>query len=120
MLLIVRAFKYKEVISETFYRSQDNSTIRLLLSSSDWNCIAKLIDVLEPLKEATLMVSKGSDALIISNVIPIYHGCTELLKESLRKFQEDDDIYLSIEAAIEKLTTRFPRWWEYPLFLTQQ
>lgn len=50
------------------------------------------------------MVSKGSDALMVSHVIPIYHACTELLKESLTQFQEDDDIYIGIESAIEKLT----------------
>lgn len=50
------------------------------------------------------MVSKGSDALMVSKVIPIYHACTELLKESLTRFQEYDDIYIGIESAIEKLT----------------
>jgi hypothetical protein len=50
------------------------------------------------------MVSQSSDAMMISNVNPLYHACTELLKESLTQFQEDDDIYIGIEAAIEKLT----------------
>ena len=50
------------------------------------------------------MVSKGSDALMISNVIPIYDACTELLRESLSEFQPSDDIYIGIQAAIEKLT----------------
>jgi uncharacterized short protein YbdD (DUF466 family) len=102
--MLVRASKYRDVLSETFYRVQDNTNIQLLLNSSDWDCIDNLIKVLRPLKDATLMVSKGSDALMISKVIPIYHACTELLKESLLGFNADDDIYVGIEAAIEKLT----------------
>jgi hypothetical protein len=103
--MLVRALKYKDILSATFYRSPDHTTmIPLLLNENDWHCIAKLINVLQPLKEATLMVSKGSQDLMISNVIPIYHACTELLKESLTKFKKDDDIYIGIEAAIEKLT----------------
>lgn len=102
--MLVRASNYRVVISSSFYRYQNNTNIKLLLKEGDWICIDKLIKVLEPLKEATLMVSKGSDSLMISHVIPIYHACTELLKESLLQFNADDDIYIGIEAAIEKLT----------------
>ena len=49
------------------------------------------------------MVSKNSEALMISNVIPIYHACTELLTESMNQFEADDEIYIGIEAAVEKL-----------------
>jgi hypothetical protein len=102
--MLVRASKYKDVLSETFYRFQDKNIIQLLLDKSDWDCIDLLIKVLEPLKAATLLVSKGSDASMVASVIPIYHACTELLRESLREFQSSDDLYIGIEAAIEKLT----------------
>ena len=60
--------------------------------------------MLSPLKEATLITSESSESLCVFNVIPLYHYCTESLKESLFKFKTDDDIYIGIEAAIEKLT----------------
>jgi hypothetical protein len=62
-----------------------------------------LLSVLRPLKLATLITSESSEPLCVFNVIPLYHYCTESLKESLLKFKTDDDIYIGIEAAIEKL-----------------
>jgi hypothetical protein len=40
---------------------------------------------------------------MVTNMLPIYHMCTEILKECLAKFDETDDIYIGIVAAIEKL-----------------
>jgi len=77
--------------------------IKLLLNEDDWICVEQLIKVLKPLKEATLECSKNSSSLMITNVIALYNYCSEMLKISLRKFDSDDDIYVGIEAAIEKL-----------------
>jgi hypothetical protein len=63
----------------------------------------EFIHVSEPLKELTMLVSQGGDALSISSVIPYYHFCTETLKQSLKKFEDEEDIYIGLSAAIEKL-----------------
>jgi hAT family C-terminal dimerisation region len=102
--VLVRAVEIKEVMSDTFYRHKDQSLIKLLLTEEDWNCVSQLIDVLEPLKEATLLASKNGESLMVTSMIPIYDYCTEMLKESLKMFDEKDDIYIGIESAIEKLT----------------
>jgi hypothetical protein len=61
------------------------------------------IKVLAPLKEATLLASKDGESLMVTNVIPIYHFCTDMLEESLKNFNKSDDSYIGIESAIEKL-----------------
>jgi hypothetical protein len=101
--MLVGAVKYKDILSDTFYAHKDNSLIKLVLDEGDWECISDLVDILKPLKEATLMVSQGGEALCISNVIPLFQFCAETLKTSLGKVVADEDIYVGIEAAIEKL-----------------
>jgi hypothetical protein len=44
----------KDVISDTFYQHKDKELINLVLSEDDWNSVEQLIEVLQPLKEATL------------------------------------------------------------------
>ena len=60
-------------------------------------------EVLKPLKEATLLASLNGESLMVTNVIPVYHFCSEMLEESMVKFDNEDDIYVEIEAAIDKL-----------------
>jgi hypothetical protein len=102
--MLERAVKYKDIISDTIYAHKDRSLINLLLDENDWKCMDDLLSVLRPLKEATLITSENSESLCVFNVIPLYYYCTESLKQSLLKFKSDDDIYIGIEAAIEKLT----------------
>lgn len=102
--MLVRAYHCKDIIQETIFRHQDRSLMNLVLDDSDWVCINNLIDILKPLKEATLIVSQSKQSMIISSVIPLYHACTELLKEQLEKYDENDDIHIGISAAVEKLT----------------
>ncbi len=64
---------------------------------------AEYIDVLGPLKEANLMVSKSKDAMEIGNVLGINHACKTLLEDSLKTFDDDDAIVEGIKFAIEKL-----------------
>ena len=101
--MLVRARNIRETIHATIYRHQDNGMIKLLLDEDDWKCIDDLILILEPLKEATLIASKNAASLMITNILPIYQYCTEALEECLVKFAETDDIYIGIEAAIQKL-----------------
>jgi hypothetical protein len=61
--MLVRAVKYKRELAQTFFRFEDKSLVLRCLSEVDWRCIEKLIDVLGPLKEDTLMVSKSKDAM---------------------------------------------------------
>jgi hypothetical protein len=61
------------------------------------------VEIKFSLKKATLMVSKGGESLMITNVLPIYNACTGILAESLEKFNSDDDIYIGIEADLDKL-----------------
>jgi hypothetical protein len=70
-------------------------------------CIEKLIDVLGPLKEAPLMVSKSNDAMGIVNVLGIYHASTTLLEASYEKFDKDDQVAEGIEFAISRSTPFF-------------
>jgi hypothetical protein len=101
--MVTRAIDYKEIISDTFYAFKDNSLISLLLNEAEWKSLDQLIEVLRPLKEATLLTSQNSESLCVFNVLPLYYYCTETLAESLTKFSPEDDIYIGIEAAIEKL-----------------
>jgi hypothetical protein len=101
--MLVRAHELKEVISDTFYQHKNKELFTLVLSDDEWNCVEQLIQVLSPLKEATLLASKKGESLMVTNMIPIYDYCTEMLKESLKIFDENDDIYVGIEDAIEKL-----------------
>ncbi len=106
--MLVRALKQKDIIHLTFFEHKDKSLLVLCLTEDDWECVEQLIEVLKPLKEATLLASLNGESLMITNVIPIYHYCSEMLEESLRKFGESDDIYVGIEAAIDK--PRFRQW----------
>jgi len=101
--MLVRAFEQKNIMSDVLYGNEDDKLIKLLLKESDWNCVEQLILVLQPLKEATLQCSKRGSSLMITNVIALYNYCSEMLKLSLRKFDFDDDIYVGIQAGIEKL-----------------
>jgi hypothetical protein len=85
------------------YRQKDTNLIKQVLDEDDWDCIKQLIKVLKPLKEASLMVSTNGQALMITRVIPIYYACTEMLQEAMRRFDYSDDIYIGINAAVEKL-----------------
>ena len=102
--MLVRAIRIKDVLVDTIYQHKDNSFIALLLSDDDWKCISQLVEILEPLKQVTLSASANSHALCITNVIPMYDFCVESLSENKQKFQPEDDIYIGIEAAVEKLT----------------
>jgi hypothetical protein len=101
--MLVRAIEMKDAITETIYRFQDKDFINLLLNEYDWECIQKLVNVLHPLKEATLLASLCSDSLMVTKMIPVYDSATTLLEECLTKFNSSDDIYIGIEAAVEKL-----------------
>ena len=101
--MLVRAFEQRNIMSDVLYANKDDTLIKLLLKESDWNCVDHLIKVLQPFKEATLLCSKSASSLMITNVIPLYNYCSEMLKMSLTKFNLDDDIYIGIEAGIEKL-----------------
>ena len=65
--------------------------------------MSQLIRVLKPLKDITLRVSQGSDSLCITNVIPLFYFCTEKLSQSMKGFKKEDDIYIGIEACLDKL-----------------
>ncbi len=101
--MLVRAVEIKDSMSDTFYRHKDRDLINLVLSEEDWNCVSQLIEVLEPLKEATLLASQNGESLMVTNVIPIFNYCSDMLGESLKNFDNSDDIYIGIESAIEKL-----------------
>jgi hypothetical protein len=101
--MLVRAVEMKDAMSDTFYRHKDKDLINLVLTEEDWNCVSQLIEVLAPLKEATLLASQNSQSLMVINMIPIFHLCSEPLGDSLKNFKSSDDIYIGIESAIEKL-----------------
>jgi hypothetical protein len=101
--MLGRALEIKDVMSDTIYQHKDQSLINLLLDENDWHHVKQLIQVLQPLKEATLLASESGESLMVTNMLPIYHLCTEMLQESLSKFKPSDDIHIGIEAGIEKL-----------------
>jgi len=101
--MLVRAVEIKDIMSDTLYQYKDRDLINLVLTEADWNCVYQLIEILAPLKEATLLASQNGDSLMITNVIPTYHLCAEILGESLNNFNFSDDIYIGIDSAIEKL-----------------
>ena len=100
--MLVRAVEIKDAMSDTFYRHKDRDLINLVLTETEWNCVTKLIEVLAPLIEATLLASQNGESLMVTNVIPIFNFCCEMLGDSLKNFNDSDDIYIGIESAIEK------------------
>ena len=101
--MLVRALEQRHIVSDVIYANKDDKLIKLLLKENDWDCVTGLIKVLQPFKEATLLCSKSASSLMITNVIPLYNYCSDMLKISLRQFNLDDDIYVGIEAGIQKL-----------------
>jgi hypothetical protein len=101
--MLLRAYTYRAIIDDVIYRTQDKTLIVLILSDEDWECVRQLIEILEPMKKVTLMVSKGGECLGITKVLGMYHYCTEALRKSMTKFKIDDDIYIGMETAREKL-----------------
>jgi hypothetical protein len=90
--MLVRAIKQKDVIHLTFFEHKDKSLLDLCLTDDDWLCVEQLTEVLKPLKEATLLASLNGESLMVTNVIPVYHFCSEMLEESMVKFDNEDDI----------------------------
>jgi len=101
--MLVRADDFKEIISDTVYATKDRCLVNLLLKEDDWKCIKELITILKPFKEITLMVSQEAKALSVTHVIPLFHFCTQMLKDGQKRFDPADDIFIGLEAAIEKL-----------------
>ena len=101
--MLVRAYNIRDVITDTIFSHKDMLLINLLLTEQDWNCIAQLIQILKPMKDVTLLTSQSNQALCITNVLPLYSYCTEVLGKSMAKFEDTDDIYSGMEAAREKL-----------------
>jgi hypothetical protein len=101
--MLVRAFEQRYIVSDVVYANKDDKLIKLLLKESEWNVVNQLIKVLQPFKEATLLCSKKASSLMITNVIPLYNYCSEMMKMSLTKFNLDDDVYIGIQAGIKKL-----------------
>lgn len=101
--MLVRAIEYKEIINSTIYQQTDKKLKKIVLEEEEWACLDDVVEVLYPLKEVTLEVSQNGASLSITNVMMLYYFCTVSLKESMKKFDESDDIYFGIQASIEKL-----------------
>jgi hypothetical protein len=102
--MLVRAVKIKDIIDDTIYQHKDIRLIPLLLDEEDWKLVEILINVLKPLKEVTLLTSRNSESLCVTNVLPLFHYCLDCLKDTQKEFAEGDDIYGGIESSVEKLT----------------
>jgi hypothetical protein len=109
--MLVRAFEQRNIMSDVLYANKDDKLIKLLLKESDWNCVNQLIKVLKPLKEATLLCSKSASSLMITNMIPLYNYCSEMLKISLPKFNLDDDIHVWDRKIGSLLRQNFTNGW---------
>jgi hypothetical protein len=101
--MLVRAISIRDVMSDTFYRFKDNDLIKLVLEDKDWECVEQLINILGPLKEATLLASQDGESLMVTKMLAVYEFCVVSLEESLSRFNSDDDIHIGIEGALEKL-----------------
>lgn len=101
--MLIRAADIKDAMTDTLFLHKDRKLINLVLTEADWDLVSQLIEVLAPLKEATLLAPKDGESLMVTNVIPIFHFCSEMLEESLKKFKKEDDIYIGIDSAISKL-----------------
>jgi hypothetical protein len=62
------AVEIKDALSDTFYRHKDRDLINLVLSEADWNCVSQLIDILAPLKEATLLASQNGESIMVTSI----------------------------------------------------
>lgn len=100
--MLKRAIAYKDLMADAVYCYKDKSLISTLLDD-DWVSLERLISILEPLKEITLMTSKNSSSFAISNVFPFYSYCIEMLKEAMVQCKPDEDVHIGIEAAVQKL-----------------
>lgn len=79
--MLHRAVSMKDIIADTIYAHRDNRLI-ILLCDADWLAVRSLLDVLEPLKEMTLLASRRSENLCVVDVIPMYNHCAEMLPEN--------------------------------------
>ena len=77
--------------------------ILLLLDDVAWDSISQLVDILRPLKKITLLASETGDSLCITKVLGMFQWCINCLTKSLNECESDDDIYIGMEAAVEKL-----------------
>jgi hypothetical protein len=102
--MIERALKYRTIISDVFYQHKDNTLIFLLLNEHEWDSIAQLVEILRPLKKVTLLASEDGQSLCITKVLGMFQWCIDCLTKSLVNYNYDDDIYIGLDAAIEKLT----------------
>jgi hypothetical protein len=98
--MISRAYEYKDVINQVVFDTKEVPLIVLNLTEEDWECVHQLIEILEPMKKVTLMVSQGGEALGITRMLGMYHHC---LKINMAKFNSSDDIYIGMEATRDKL-----------------
>ena len=68
--MLVRAISIKDIISETINRHRDMQLIVLILDDNDWECIQRLVEILTPLKEVTLLTSRESQSDCIGTLYP--------------------------------------------------
>jgi len=101
--MLQRALELKVIIEETVYASKDHILIGKVLCDEDWKCIKELIDILEPLKEVTLMGSRGKDTISIYEVLPMYHFCIHMIQESAEKLNPGHAMHVGLKNACDKL-----------------
>lgn len=104
------AVKYKECIQKCIWESTQLSRNeqRLCPSADDWALIQYLLQMLHPIKEVTLMVSKkeiDNNFVGVVEMIPLLQFVDKSLQESvdLAELPDDDELKLAIDAATEKL-----------------
>jgi hypothetical protein len=85
------------------YQSKDRNLIRLLPTEKTMEDCSRLLNVLQPFKEATNLVSKNGEAFMIAEALPVYAGCTGLLTQIAQGLPEDDSMKVGINAAVTKL-----------------
>jgi hypothetical protein len=101
--MLERALEYRDCIRKCIYNAESltRNQKALNLSNDDWLLVQDLMEILHPIKELTLIVSQENSGA--AEVIPVLHFVESSLKESKERLVPSDDLYLAIEAALDKL-----------------
>ncbi|KAG6809581.1 hypothetical protein H0H92_015686, partial [Tricholoma furcatifolium] len=110
--MLTFALEYQEAITE-FTKDRGNNVRNLELSSSEWDIVTELAKTLKPLKDATLLFSKGTPNL--PYVIPVMDQIDTLFTNALRS-TTDPAIHAAIKSGKATLNRYYSRTDEVEIF----
>lgn len=106
--MIQHALDRNGPLKAAIFAHMDSKLIASWLSTNDWNMLKKLVEVLKPLKEITLVVS--AKGFSIAEVLPVYEYSLFQLNKSKQELIEEnayESLRDGIKDAVDKLEHYF-------------